>query len=185
MIAGNQISPGIILSIDSKMYKVESCVKVSVAKDNPFVKTKLKDLLTGEVLEKNFKLNQTVQDVAPVERPLEYLYLEKENYLFLDISSLEQILVPFQIIGNKVNYLKEGTSLKAIFYGNAVFSIELPQFLELVVSKTEEMESALKMTNSTKIAVLETGAKVEVPVFIESGDIIKIDTQTNEYVQRV
>lgn len=185
MITGNQISPGVILSIDDKMYKVESCVKVSVAKDNPFVKVKLKDLLTEEVLEKNFKLNQTVQDVAPIERSLEYLYLEKENYLFLDIGSLEQILVPSQIIGSKVNYLKEGTSLKAVFYGNAVFSIELPQFLELVVSKTEEMESALKMTNSTKTALLETGAKIEVPVFIESGDIIKIDTQTNEYIQRV
>lgn len=185
MITGNQIFPGVVLSFDEKMYKVESCVKVSVAKDNPFVKAKLKDLLTEEVLEKNFKLNQMVQDVAPIERSLEYLYLEKENYLFLDIGSLEQILVPSQIIGNKVNYLKEGISLKAIFYGNAVFSIELPQFLELVVSKTEEMESALKMTNSTKTALLETGAKIEVPVFIESGDIIKIDTEINEYIQRV
>ena len=81
--------------------------------------------------------------------------------------------------------MKEGISLKAVFYGDAVFSIELPQFLELVILKTEEMESALKMTNSTKMALLETGAKIEVPVFIESGDIIKIDTQTNEYIQRV
>lgn len=185
MITGNQISPGMILSIDGKMYKVESCVKVTVAKDNPFVKTALKDLLTEEVSEKNFKLNQVVADAAPLERSLEYLYLERENYLFLDIGNLEQVLVPSQIIGNKVNYLKEGTSLKAVFYGDAVFSIELPQFLELVVLKTEEMESALKMTNSTKIALLETGAKIEVPVFIESGDIIKIDTQTNEYIQRV
>lgn len=185
MITGNQISPGMILSIDGKMYKVESCVKVTVAEDNPFMKTTLKNLLTKEIIEKNFKLNQVVADAAPMERSLEYLYLEKENYLFLDIGSLEQVLVPSQIIGNKVNYLKEGTSLKAVFYGNTVFSIELPQFLELVVLKTEETESALKMTNSTKIALLETGAKIEVPVFIESGDIIKIDTQTNEYIQRV
>lgn len=185
MITGNQISPGMILSIDGKIYKVESCVKVTVAKDNPFVKTTLKDLLTEKTLEKNFKLNQTVMDAPPLEQSLEYLYLEEENYLFLDIKNLEKVLVPFQIIGNKVNYLKEGTCLKAIFYGDTVFSIELPQFLELVVLKTEEMESALKMTNSTKIALLETGAKIKVPVFIESGDIIKIDTQTNEYIQRV
>ena len=185
MITGKQISRGMILSIDGKMYKVESCVKVTVAEDNPFMKTTLKNLLTKEIIEKNFKLNQVVADAAPMERSLEYLYLEKENYLFLDIGSLEQVLVPSQIIGNKVNYLKEGTSLKAVFYGNTVFSIELPQFLELVVLKTEETESALKMTNSTKIALLETGAKIEVPVFIESGDIIKIDTQTNEYIQRV
>ncbi|MDR2539981.1 MAG: elongation factor P [Chlamydiales bacterium] len=185
MITGNQISPGMILSIDDRMHRVESCIKVTVAKDNPFVKATLKDLLTEKISEKNFKLNQVVIDAVPLERSLEYLYLEKENYLFLDIGNLEQVLVPSQIVGNKINYLKEGTSLKAIFYGNTVFSIELPQFLELLVLKTEEMESALKMTHSTKMALLETGAKIEVPVFIESGDIIKIDTQANEYIQRV
>lgn len=173
------------LSVDGKIYRVESCVKVTVAKGVPFMKTKLKNLLSDEVIERNFKLNQPVQDVALTERKLEYLYLEGKDYLFLDIGNLEQVLVPSSVIADKVNFLKEGIELKAMFYGTSIFSVELPQFLELMVVKTEESESAAHVANATKIAILETGAKVEVPMFIESGDIIKVDTQTNEYIQRV
>lgn len=185
MTTSNQLAPGMTLSVDGNIYRVESCVKVTVAKGVPFIKTKLKDLLSDEVIEKNFKLNQPIQDVSLLERKLEYLYLEGKDYLFLDIGNLEQVLVPSHVISDKVNYLKEGIELKAMFYGNSIFSVELPQFLELLVVKTEESESALHVANATKIAILETGAKVEVPMFIESGDIIKVDTQTNEYIQRV
>ncbi|MGE0669556.1 MAG: elongation factor P [Parachlamydiales bacterium] len=185
MTTTNQLTPGMTISLDDKIYRVESCVKVTVAKGVPFIKTKLKDLMSDDVVEKNFKLNQPVQDVSLAERRLEYLYLEGKDYLFLDIGNLEQVLVPSQVIGDKVNYLKEGTELKAMFYGNSIFSVELPQFLELMVVKTEESQSAVHVANATKIAVLETGAKVEVPMFVESGDIVKVDTQTNEYIQRV
>ena len=185
MTTSNQLAPGMTLSLDGKIYRVESCVKVTVAKGVPFIKTKLKDLLSDEVIERNFKLNQPIQDVSLSERKMEYLYLEGKDYLFLDVGNLEQVLVPTQVIGDKVNYLKEGTELKAMFYGNAIFSVELPQFLELMVVKTEESGSAVHVANATKHAILETGAKVDVPMFIESGDIIKIDTQTNEYIQRV
>ena len=185
MTTSNQLAPGMTLSIDGKIYRVESCVKVTVAKGVPFMKTKLKNLLSDEVIERNFKLNQPVQDVALTERKLEYLYLEGKDYLFLDIGNLEQVLVPSSVIADKVNFLKEGIELKAMFYGSSIFSVELPQFLELMVVKSEESESAAHVANATKIAILETGAKVEVPMFIESGDIIKVDTQTNEYIQRV
>jgi len=185
MTMTNQLAPGMTISLDGKIYRVESSVKVTVAKGVPFVKTKLKDLMSEDVVEKNFKLNQPVQDVSLAERRLEYLYLEGKDYLFLDIGNLEQVLVPSQVIGDKVNYLKEGTELKAMFYGSSIFSVELPQFLELIVIKTEEGQSVSHVANATKVAILETGARVEVPMFVESGDIVKIDTQTNEYVQRV
>ena len=185
MTTSNQLAPGMTLSLDGKIYRVESCVKVTVSKGVPFFKTKLKDLLSDDVIEKNFKLNQPIQDVSLEERKLEYLYLEGKDYLFLDVGNLEQTLVPSQIIGDKINYLKEGTELKALFYGTIIFSVELAQFLELMVVKTEEGHSAAHVANATKIAILETGATVEVPMFIESGDIIKVDTHTNEYIQRV
>ena len=185
MTTSNQLSPGMTLSLDGKIYRVESCVKVTVAKGVPFIKTKLKNLLSDEVIERNFKLNQPVQDVSLAERRLEYLYLEGKDYLFLDVGSLEQVLVPSQVISDKMNFLKEGIELKAMFYGSSIFSVELPQFLELMVVKTEESESAAHVANATKVAILETGAKVDVPMFIESGDIIKVDTHTNEYIQRV
>lgn len=185
MTTSNQIAPGMILSIDGKIYRVESSVKVTVAKGVPFIKTKLKNLMNDEVIEKNFKLNQPVQDVSLLERRLEYLYLEGKDYLFLDIGNLEQILVPTGVIGDKVNYLKEGIELKAMFYGDSIFSVELPQFLEVMVVKTESGHAASHVANATKVAILETGAKIEVPLFVESGDIVKVDTQTNEYIQRV
>lgn len=185
MITSNQITPGMTLSLDGKIYRVESSVKVTVAKGVPFIKTKLKNLMTDELVEKNFKLQQQIEDVNLAERRLEYLYLEGKDYLFLDIGSLEQVLVPPNVIGDKVHYLKEGTELKAMFYGKTVFSVELPQFLELMVVKTEESNDAVHVANATKIAILETGARIEVPLFVESGDIIKVDTQTNEYIQRV
>ncbi|NNM44353.1 MAG: elongation factor P [Chlamydiae bacterium] len=185
MVASSQIIPGMTLSVDGKIYRVESAVKVTVSKGVPFIKTKLKSLIDEEAIEKNFKLNQDVQEVSLLEKKLEYLYLEGRDYLFLDIGSLDQVLVPSNIIGDKVNYLKEGIEIKAMFYGDSIFSIELPQFLELMVVKTEPGDSSLHSTNATKIAVLETGAKVDVPLFVESGDIVKIDTQTNDYVQRV
>ena len=185
MTTSNQISPGMTLNIDGNIYRVESSVKVTVAKGLPFIKAKLKNLMNEEVLEKSFKLNQEVQEVALLEKKLEFLYLEDKDYLFLDIGSLEQVLVSADVIGDKVNYLKEGTDIKAMFYGSSIFSVELPQFLELMVVKTELLESASHVANADKIAILETGAKIEVPMFIESGDIVKVDTQTNEYIQRV
>jgi elongation factor P len=181
----NQISPGMTLSIDGKIYRVESSVKVTVAKGVPFIKTKLKNLMSEEVIEKSFKLNQSVQEVSLSERKLEFLYLEGKDYLFLDVGNLEQTLVSADIIEDKVNYLKEGTEVKAVFYGETIFSIELPQFLELMVVKTDAIEAGAHVSNANKLAILETGAKVEVPMFVESGDIVKVDTQTNEYIQRV
>lgn len=184
MTTANQITPGMTLNIDGKIYRVESSVKVTVAKGTPFVKTKLRNLITEETIEKNFKLDQTVQEVSLLERILEFLYPEGKEYLFLDIGNLEQVLVPASILSDKVHFLKEGIQVKAMFYGDTIFAIELPQFLEIMVVKTETGEAASR-SSSTKKAVLETGAKLEVPLFIESGDVIKVDTQVNEYIQRV
>ena len=181
----NQIVPGTTLSLDGKIYRVETSVKVTVAKGVPFIKTKLKNLMSDEVIEKNFKLDQIIEEVTLNERRLEFLYLEGKNYLFLDIDSLDEVLVSADVVGDKVNYLKEGVELKAMFYGETIFSIELPQFLELMIVNIEDIKSKVSASSSIKIAILETGAKVEVPLFIEVGDVIKVDTYLGEYVQRI
>jgi len=184
-LISNQMTPGIMISLDKKIYRVESAVKVTVAKGIPFIKTKLKDMMTDALIEKNFKEGQVVQEVTLDERHLEFLYLEGKDYLFLDIGNLDNVLVSKNIIGDKINYIKEGVVVKAMFYGDTIFSIELPQFLELMIVKTESNENIAQMANTTKAAYLETGAKIEVPLFIETGDIIKVDTFSNEFVQRV
>jgi len=184
MTTSNQLIPGMTISINNKLFRVESIVKVTVPKGNPFIKAKLKDLISNEMTEKSFKLNQPIKDVNLIEKRLEFLYPEGEGFLFLDIVSLDQVTVPTEVVGIKVNYLKEGVELKASFYGDIVFAVELPQFLELMVAKTLS-EDELGSLSGSKIVVLETGARVEVPPFIDTGDIIKVDTRTDEYIQRV
>lgn len=114
---------------------------------------------------------------------MEFLYPEGKDYLFLDISSLAQVPVPANIVGDKVDYLKEGIDLTASFYGDTIFAVELPQFLELMVVKTEKTKET--NANGTHVSVLETGAKIETPVFIDVGDIIKVDTRSGYFIQRV
>src|SRR5262249_4811804 len=146
------------------------------------IKTKLRDLDSSQVVEKNFKPNQEVEEVQLQERRLEFLYPEGKQYLFLDIGNLEQVSVPTAIIGNKVNYLKEGTEIKAEMYGTSIFAIELPQFLELMVIGIDTAAENVRGSTASKIAQLETGARLEVPPFIEVGDIIKVDTESEEYI---
>ena len=185
MSSTQQLTPGMTISLDGKIYRVESCLKVTVAKGTPFIKAKLKDLTSDDAIEKNFKIGQAIQEVALSERKLEYLYLEGKDYLFLDVGNLEQVLVPATIIGDKINFLKEGIDIKAMSYGDSIFSVELPQFLELMVVKTESTDGVSSLSNGTKTAVLETGARIDVPLFVETGDIVKVDTLTTEYIQRV
>lgn len=185
MIKSSQIVPGMIISIGKQIYRVESSVMVTVSKGVPFVKTKLKNLMTEEVSEKNFKSDQEVEEVKLVERQIEYLYLEGKNHLFLDIEELNQVLIEQPMIEDKVKFLKEGVQLKALFYGNQIYSVELPQFLELMVVKSDDTPMKGNLSSTTKLATLETGARLNVPLFVESGDIVKIDTMTGEFVQRV
>jgi elongation factor P len=185
MVQSSQLAPGMTISISGKLYRVESAVKVTVTKGNPFIKTKLRDLSSSQVIEKSFKPNQDIEEAVLQERRLEFLYLEGKQYLFLDIGSLEQVLVAANVVGDKKNYLKEGIEIKASFYGGQIFTVELPQFLELMVVGIDGGREDVRSTTSSKMARLETDADVEVPPFIEVGDIIKVDTKTHEYIQRV
>lgn len=184
MVSSNQISAGMIVKIKNKLYKVESSVKVTVPKGAPFIKTQLRDLANNKILEKSFKTDQQIEDVTLSQKPLEFLYLEGNDYLFLDIMTLEHVQIPAPIVGDNVKYLKEGVELQASYHGDEVFAVELPQFLELMVSKIEGEDDAL-MSSGNRTAMLETGAKVDVPPFIGVGDIIKIDTWSGQYIQRV
>ncbi|MBS0654214.1 MAG: elongation factor P [Verrucomicrobia bacterium] len=186
MVASSQLTPGMTITIGSKLYRVDSCVKVAVPKSSPFIKTKLRDLESSQLVEKNFKPNQEVEEVHLEEHRLEFLYPEGKQYLFLDIDTLEQVLVTGSIIGSKMNYLKEGIEVKASFYGSTIFSVQLPQFLELmVVNIIARSENARGANSATRAAELETGATIDVPPFIEVGDIIKVDPESEEYIQRV
>ena len=185
MISSNQISPGMTVEIGDKIFRVETCNKVELSKGNPFIKTKLRDLVTDEIVEKNFKIKQELKEVALIEHSLEYLYPEGKNYLFLNIDNLDNVTVSARVLKKSIDYLKEGTQLKAMFYGDSIVAVELPRFLELMVTNTKKNENKKNLSSAIKKAILETGAQVDVPLFIEIGDIVKIDTHTNEFIQRV
>lgn len=187
MTQANQLIPGNTISINKVLYRVDSIVKVSVPKGQPFMKAKLRELLTNKTVEKNFKPTQDIEEVQLQERRLEFLYPEGKEYLFLDIASLDQVMTPATIVGKKISFLKEGIEVKALSYAGSIFSLELPQYLELMVVniESERSKGASVGGGNVKIAQLETGAKIEVPTFIEVGDIVKIDTRSEEYIQRV
>jgi elongation factor P len=179
------LTPGMVISLSNKLYRVESAVKVTPPKGMAFTRAKLRDLQTGQVSERNFKPNQVIEDVTLKEHRLEFLYTEDGSYLFLDIDNLDKVVVPSAVIGDKASYLKEGVEVVGSFYGEECFAVDLPQFLELMVSKAEERKGGAGVTERLKSAILETGAVIEVPPFIEVGDIIKVDTASGEFVQRV
>jgi elongation factor P len=179
------LAPGMVISLSNKLYRIESAVKVTPPKGVAFIRTKLRDLTSGQTVERNFKPNQVVEDITLREHRLEFLYTEGDGYLFLDIDTLEKVLVPAAVVGDKASYLKEGVEVVGAFYGEECFAINLPQFLELMVSKAEERKGGQAVTDRLKSAILETGAAIEVPPFVEVGDIVKVDTSTGEFVQRV
>lgn len=184
MATSHHLAPGMTISVKNKLYRVESSLKVAVPKGAPFIKAKLKDLDTQKIVEMNFKPDQAIKEVSMSTKQLEYLYMEGKDYLFLDVAELEQVLIPHAVVGGKAHYLKEGIEVTASFFGDTICAIELPQFIEIMISKTEQEKGKAK-ANSNKLATLETGAKIEVPSFIEAGDIIKVDTRLDEYIQRV
>lgn len=178
MVQASQLNSGMTIKIAKEPYRVESAVKVGGPKANPFMKCKLRHLLDNKVVEKNFRLNQDVDEVVMEEKRMEYLYPDGKNHIFLELGTLELVSVVGTIVGKQSHYLKEGVEVKGLGFGPTIFSLELPQFLEIMVASVSEKGGAL-------VAKLETGADLEVPPFINVGDVVKIDTRTGEYVQRV
>lgn len=185
VLTSSQLVAGMTIQISSSIYRVEGAQKVTPPRGSPFIKASLKLLGSDKIVDKSFKLDQTIDEVALVEKSLVYLYLEGKNYLFLDVEDLIQIELAPTVIGQMGNFLKEGIYLKASCFGDTIFSVELPQFLELMVAKTDDLDGMAPVSSSTKIAQLETGAKIDVPLFIEPGDVVKVDTHLGEFIQRV
>jgi len=180
MVQASQLMFGMTVLVSKKPYRVENTVKVS-SRGSSFIKTKLRYLYSNEVIEKNFRPNQEIEQVSVEDHSLEYLYPEGKEYIFLDLNTLDLVKVPGSVIGSSVPYLKEGVEVKGSCFGTQIFSLELPQFLELMVSAIDTDQGQ----EESRIAVLETGAEIEVPLFIDVGDIIKVDTKAQEYIQRV
>ena len=176
---------GTTFELDNSVYKVVEFQHVKPGKGAAFVRTKLKNVITGAVLEKTFNPSEKLQGAEIEKRDMQYLYNDGDLYYFMDNETYEQLPINKEDLGDMLRFLKENINVKILSFKGKVFAIELPLFVELEITYTEPGFSGNTSTNATKPATLETGATINVPLFVNTGDIIRIDTRTGEYMERI
>jgi len=176
---------GMKLSIDGEIFTIIEFLHVKLGRRGAFVRTKLKNIRTGKVIEKTFRAGERVDEVRLDKKPMQYLYASGDQYFFMDTDTYEQIPLDESLIGDSMRFLKEGDVTDVLFQGNTPIGIELPIFVNLKVTKTDPGVRGDTVSGGSKPATLETGAVIQVPLFIQEGDVIKVDTRTGEYVERI
>lgn len=184
MISANEFKNGITIVLDNNLYSIVYFQPVKPAKGGGFVRTKLKSLKDGSVLERNFKSEDTVQEAFIEGRGLQYQYNSGDMYHFMDVETYEDWVLPKQTLGKAADFLKEDMQITGSLYDGKIIDVKLPTTIELKVVYTEPGIKGDTARQALKSAKLETGSAVQVPLFINEGDIVKIDTRTYEYVGR-
>lgn len=174
------------MELDGELFAITYFQHVKPGKGGAFVRTKLKNVLTGAVIEKTFRAGEKVDEVRLVRRPVQYSYTDGQFYYFMDSGTYEQIPLPAHTIGeDQLVYLKENMVCEALTRDGEPISVEIPFFVELEVADTEPGVKGDTAQGGTKRAKLETGAVVQVPLFIDVGDVVKVDRRENKYLERV
>jgi len=184
-ISINQVSRGTALKVNGGIFIIQAFEHVKPGKGSAFVRLTLKNIQTQQVLERTFKSSEKLDDVHLEEKPFQNLYDTAEGFMFMDMESFEQMEVTREVIGDDVKFLQENLQVKAFCYEGKVLKIELPIFIEADISHTEPGLKGDSSRAGNKPAQIETGATIQVPLFIEIGEKVKIDTRTGEYVERV
>lgn len=184
-ISTNEFKPGVKIEIDGQPYVMVTNQFVKPGKGNAFNRTKLKNLVTGRVVEKTYKSGEKVEVADVFETQMRLLYTDTEGAVFMDDNSFEQCTIPLSNIGDNQQWLKDDIVYATVFHKGEPITIEPPTFMELVVEQTDPgVKGDTASGRVLKPAVLETGAKVQIPIFIDQGEVIKVDTRTGEYVSR-
>lgn len=183
MISGSELRKGIIIELDGKLLQVIDYQHIKM-KRTALAKVKLRDINAGHTFERSFQSNEKLVRVRLDSRSMQYLYNDGDLYYFMDEESFEQMPLASSQLGDTLNYLKEGKSVEVSSYKDKVVSIEIPITVELQVTETEPGFKGDTATGGTKLAKLETGFSIQVPLFINEGDVIKIDTRTGSYLER-
>ena len=185
MISVNDLKTGLTLDIEGKLWSVVEFLHVKPGKGAAFVRTKLKNVETGQVVEKTFRAGEKVAKAMLDRREMQYLYKEGNDLVMMDLESYEQLPVPAETIGDGIKYLKENMTVQILMHDSKIIGIDLPNFVELEVIDTPPAEKGNTAQGGSKPATLEGGAVVNVPFFISVGDVLKIDTRTNEFLSRI
>jgi elongation factor P len=177
---------GLVLEIDGQLYQMTYFQHVKPGKGGAFVRTKLKNVRTGLVLERTFNAGERVTDVRLERRPIQFSYADGHFYHFMDQQTFDDILLTDEVIGeDQLRYLKEGMECEGLVHNDKVITVDLPVFVELAVTRTDPGFRGDTATGGTKPATLETGATVQVPLFIEEGQVIRVDRREDKYLTRV
>ena len=176
---------GLKLELEGKPFIIVDFLHVKPGKGGAFVRTRLKNMETGQVLEKTFRSGEKVGRPDLLEREMQYLYQDAEGYCFMDNNNYEQIFIDEDHLGDTKNFLKENIDVKMLFFNNNPIGIELPIFVSLEITQTDPGVRGDTATGATKPATVETGVVIQVPLFINEGDMVKVDTRTGAYVERV
>ena len=184
MATTSDIKKGAVLLDKGKRMKVLEFLHVKPGKGNAFVRTKLRDIQTGKVVEKKFNAGAKIELIRIDAKAMQYLYKDGDSYIFMDSQTYDQINILPEFIGDKINFLKPGQNVDILFDGALIIDIRLPAHVNLEVQHTEPGERGNTATGATKPATVETDYVVNVPLFIDSGDVLKIDTRSGEYIER-
>jgi elongation factor P len=185
MITAGDFRNGVTFELDGQVYQVVEFMHVKPGKGAAFVRTKLKNVITGATIEKTFNPSDKMPRANIERKDMQYLYNDGDLYYFMDMETYEQLPLGTDAIGDSLKFVKENMTVKVLSYKGNVFGIEPPTFVELEVTHTEPGFRGDTATGATKPAVVETGASVKVPLFVNQGDVIRIDTRTGDYLERV
>lgn len=185
MISAGDFRKGITFEMDGDIYQVVDFQHVKPGKGAAFVRTKIRNILTGTTKDVSFNPNDRYPKAHIETKEMQYLYNDGELYYFMDNETYEQIPLEYSQVEDSIMYLKENDTAVIRFYKGSAFDVQAPNFVELEVTETEPGAKGNTATGANKPATVETGATVLVPLFINIGDVIKIDTRTNEYISRV
>lgn len=180
----NDLKNGMTLDLPDGLFTVVEFQHVKPGKGGAFVRTKLKNMRTGAVIERTYRADEKLDQAIIEKNEMQFLYREGVSYVFMDNSSYEQLQIEPSSLGSTANFLKEGDSATISQYENEVVAVELPAAVELTVSETEPGLQGDRVSGARKPATLETGHILQVPLFIEPGELIKVDTRTGEYLTR-
>ena len=181
----SQFRNGLKLILDGQPFTMVYFQHVKPGKGGAFVRTRVKNLLNGKVLERNFRSGERVELADIEEKHMQYLYLDGDSLVFMDQESFDQIPFSQETVGDARKFLKENMEVEVLFWNGRPVNVELPSFVELQVTRCDPGLKGDTASGATKPATLETGAVVNVPLFVKEGDMLRIDTRTEEYVDRV
>lgn len=184
MVTAGDFRNGVTFEMDGNVYSIIEFQHVKPGKGAAFVRTKIRNVISGAVTEKTFNPNDKYPTVFIERKDMEYLYNDGDLYYFMDSETYEQLPISPNVLGDNFRFVKENMVCKVLSYKGNVFGIEPPNFVELQVTETEPGVKGDTATNVTKPATLETGAEIKVPIFINEGEMIRVDTRTGEYMER-